>query len=113
MALVINYGDELVRFNPSNKHIEYSNNEGVSWYWRYTLDMGNARCLVDCGKGLLLCSEKGIFFSDCSGRSWNRRNSIYTNFTDMMKTGSEIVAFTNDGHVYYSKDYGCSWNKRK
>ena len=34
MSLMITYGGELIRYNPSNSHIEYSNNQGRSWYKR-------------------------------------------------------------------------------
>ena len=34
MGLMITYGNELIRYNPSNHHIEYSNNKGSSWYRR-------------------------------------------------------------------------------
>ena len=34
MGLMVTFGNELIRFNPSNSHIEYSNNRGTSWYRR-------------------------------------------------------------------------------
>lgn len=34
MGLMVTFGNELIRYNPANKHIEYSNNKGSSWYRR-------------------------------------------------------------------------------
>lgn len=34
MGLMASFGNELIRFNPSNNHIEYSTNRGSSWFRR-------------------------------------------------------------------------------
>jgi len=114
MALMISYGGELIRYNPSNSHIEYSNNQGRSWYIRYSgSSIGHVRCLMDGGKELLLCSDKGVFYSNNSGRSWYIRNSSCKNFTDLMDAGKEYLATTDDSHLYYSNNQGRSWYRRK
>lgn len=114
MALLISYGGEMIRYNPSNSRIEYSTNQGRSWYSRYSgSSIGNVKCLVDCGKELLLCSDKGVFYSSNAGRSWYSRNTTYKNFIDLANTGSELLAGTDDGHIYYSTNQGRSWYRRR
>lgn len=114
MSLMLSYGGEMIRYNPSNFHIEYSNNQGRSWYARYTgSNIGAVKSITSCGKELLLCSDKGVFYSNNSGRSWYLRNSTYKNFVDISDVGNEVLASTDDGHVYYSNNQGCSWYRRK
>lgn len=114
MALMISYGGEMIRYNPANSHIEYSNNQGRSWYTRYSSsNIGNVKSLISCGNELLLCSDKGVFYSNNSGRSWYTRSTSCKNFIDLTDTGSEILASTSDGHVYYSNNQGRSWYRRK
>ena len=114
MSLMISYGGEMIRYNPSNSHIEYSNNQGRSWYARYTSScIGNVKCLTPCGNELLLCSDKGVFYSNNSGRAWYLRNSTYKNFVDITDAGKELLASTDDGHVYYSNNQGRAWYRRR
>ncbi len=114
MSLMISYGGEMIRYNPANSHIEYSNNGGRAWYVRYTgSSIGNVRCITDCGKELLLCSDKGVFYSNNSGRAWYIRNSSFKNFIEISNAGNELLASTDDGHVYYSNNQGRAWYKRK
>lgn len=114
MSLIISYSGEMIRYNPSNSHIEYSNNQGRSWYARYTSsNIGNVKSLIDYGKEIILCSDKGVFYSNNAGRSWYTRNSTYKNFVDLQNAGSELLAATADGHVYYSNNDGRSWYKRR
>ena len=50
MPQLISYGRELLRIGPGNK-IEYSTNDGCSWYTRYTgSSAGEFLSLVDGGK---------------------------------------------------------------
>lgn len=111
---MITYGSEMIRYNPSNSHIEYSNNQGRSWYSRYSSSsIGNVKCLVECDKEIILCSDKGVFYSNNSGRSWYSRNSSCKDFIDLSNTGKELLAGTADGHVYYSNNQGRSWYRRR
>ena len=34
MGLMVSFGNELIRFNPSNNHIEYTTSKGSSWFRR-------------------------------------------------------------------------------
>ena len=114
MSLMISYGGELIRYNPSNSHIEYSNNQGRSWYQRYSgSNIGNVKGIIECGKELILCSDKGVFYSNNSGRSWYTRNSSCKDFIDIQNAGNELLASTADGHLYYSNNQGRSWYKRR
>lgn len=114
MGLMVNLGGELVRYNPANGKIEFSNNQGRSWYSRYTSSsIGSVKSLIECGSDLVLCSDKGVFFSNNQGRSWYTRNSTYKNFIDLSNTGSELLATTADGHLYFSNNQGRSWYKRR
>lgn len=114
MSLMISYGGEMIRYNPSNSHIEYSNNQGRSWYVRYSgSNIGNVKCLTACGNELLLCSDKGVFYSNNSGRAWYIRNSSCKNFIDITENGKELLASTDDGHLYYSNNQGRAWYRRR
>ena len=114
MGLMISYGNELIRFNPSNNRIEYSTNRGVSWLTRCSSSsLGNVKCIIVYGNELILCSDKGVMYSTNKGVSWLRRNSSYTDFIDLQDAGREILATTYDGHIYYSTNRGVSWLKRR
>lgn len=114
MGLMVTFGNELIRYNPSNHHIEYSSNRGTSWYTRNSgSSLGNVRSLIQYGDELILCSDKGVMYSKNKGSSWYTRNSTYKNFTDLQDAGTEILATTVDGHLYYSKNKGSSWYRRR
>ncbi len=34
MSLMVTKGSELIRYNPSNSSIEFSNSKGMSWFMR-------------------------------------------------------------------------------
>lgn len=111
---MVTYGNELIRFNPSNNRIEYSNNRGTSWYIRYTgSTIGNVRSLIVYGNELMVCSDKGVFYSNNKGTSWYIRNSSSKNFIDLQDAGNELLASTADGHLYYSNNKGTSWYRRR
>lgn len=113
MGLMISFGNELIRFNPSNKRIEYSNNSGRSWYTRSSSSsIGNVRSIIVYGNELILCSDKGVMYSNNKGASWYTRSSAYKNFVDLQDAGREILATTDDGHLYYSNNKGASWYRR-
>ena len=111
---MVSYGGEIVRYNPSSSRIEYSRNNGLSWYTRYTgSTIGNVKSLIVHGKELLLCSDKGVFYSGNTGLSWYTRSTSYKNFIDLQDMGGEILASTDDGHLYYSRNNGLSWYRRR
>lgn len=114
MGLMVSYGTELIRFNPSNHHIEYSNNRGSSWYTRNTgSSIGNVKSIIVYGNELVLCSDKGVMYSNNKGASWYTRNCSNKNFIDLQDAGKEILATTDDGHLYYSNNKGASWYRRR
>jgi len=73
MGLMVTYGGELVRYNPANKHIEYSPSQGRTWFSRNN-SYKNFIDLQDCGKEILASTDDGhIYYSTNSGRTWLRR----------------------------------------
>lgn len=76
MGQMIQKGKELIRINPSNKQkIEYSTNDGRSWYSRYTgSSCGDFNDLTDNGKEILASTSKGLYYSTNEGRSWYKRS---------------------------------------
>lgn len=114
MGLMITYGSELIRFNPSNHHIEYSTNRGSSWFCRNSgSSLGDVKSIIVYGNELILCSDKGVMYSTNKGASWFTRNSSCKNFIDLQDGGKEILASTDDGHLYYSTNKGASWFRRR
>lgn len=74
---MINYGGELLRISPKDsKKLEYSKNNGQSWFTRFmgASHIGNFQDLTDAGAELLATTDKGLFFSKNKGQSWYRRN---------------------------------------
>ena len=73
MGLMITFGNELIRYNPQNHHIEYSTSKGASWFTR------NSSCknfvdLQDAGKEILASTDDGhLYYSTNKGASWFRR----------------------------------------
>ena len=114
MGLMVTFGNELIRYNPANNHIEYSNNRGVSWYTRNSgSSLGNVKSIIVYGNELILCSDKGVMYSNNKGSSWYTRNASHKDFTDLQDAGSEILASSSDGHLYYSNNKGASWYRRR
>lgn len=73
MGLMVTMGNELIRYNPSNKHIEYSTNRGSSWYTRNSSNK-NFIDLQDAGKEILASTDDGhLYYSTSKGSSWYRR----------------------------------------
>ena len=72
---MINRGKELLRINPTNKNkIEYSSNDGRSWYNRFSGSTnGDFMDLTDNGKEILATTSKGTYYSTNEGRSWYKR----------------------------------------
>lgn len=114
MGLMVTFGNELIRFNPSNNHIEYSTNRGLSWITRNSgSSLGQVKSIIMYGNELILCSDKGVMYSTNKGLSWITRSSSYKNFIDLQDAGKEILASTDDGHLYYSTNKGLSWIRRR
>ncbi|MDO4930298.1 MAG: hypothetical protein Q4E59_04090 [Bacteroidales bacterium] len=76
MSQMIKRGKELIRISPKDtKKIEYSNNEGRSWYTRYTSTYNfNFLELTDNGKEILAQTTKGLYYSNNEGRTWYKRS---------------------------------------
>jgi len=114
MGLMVTMGNELIRYNPSNGHIEYSNNRGTSWYTRNSgTTLGKVHSIIVYGDELILCSDDGVKYSNNRGTSWYNRNLTCKNFIDLQDAGNEILATTGDGHLYYSNNKGTSWYRRR
>ena len=114
MSLIVSNGSEMIRYNPSANAIEASNSRGLSWSVRYRCSgMGNVRAMTLHKGEIILCSDRGIYFSKNSGMAWSKRNSSERNFVDIQDMGNELVATTSDGHVYASSSGGFSWFKRR
>lgn len=74
MAQLIYFGREMLRINTQKNTIEYSRNEGRSWYPRYTgSSVGTFQELSTDGRNLLAITSKGLYYSTNGGRSWLRR----------------------------------------
>ncbi len=111
---MVTKGSELIRYNPSNSSIEFSNSRGMSWFMRYNCSsMGKVRALAKHDGEIILCSDKGIYFSKNNGTSWFLRSGSYKNFVDIQDMGNELVATTSDGHVWASSSGGFSWFLRR
>ena len=113
MSLMVVCGSELIRYNPSTSSIEASKSKGLSWFMRYRCSgMGIVRALTLHKGEIILCSDKGIYFSKNSGKAWAKRG-IERNFVDIQDMGKELIATTSDGHIYVSLSGGFSWFKRR
>lgn len=114
MGLMTSLGSEIIRYNPSNGHIEASSSRGNTWFLRNSGSMiGRVRALITHKDELVLCSDKGVYYSSSKGNTWSLRSSAYKNFVDLQDAGSEILASTDDGHLYYSSSKGSTWARRR
>lgn len=76
MPIMINYGNEMIRISPKDsKKIEYSVNQGRTWNTRYigSSNVGMFIDLMGAGKEILGTTDKGLFYSNTAGRTWNLR----------------------------------------
>ena len=75
MPKLITMGNELIRINPSNNHIEYSTSAGRIWMMRN----GNSYAktftsIQDGGREMLAMTEDGhLYYSTSEGMVWMRR----------------------------------------
>ena len=116
MPQLLTYGNELIRFNPSNNHIEVSTTRGMSWYTRCSGgSLGTIRDLLVFGNEILALTDKGLYVSTSKGASWFCRNSSSTvrGFSALADGGNELLAPTSDGHLYVSTSKGASWFRRR
>lgn len=114
MPQIVNHGSELIRINPAKNSIEYSNNNGFSWYSRYSgSSYGYFRDLLYFGGELIVATSKGIYYSNNDGRSLYPRytSSGCGNFISLADGGKELLATTSQG-FYYSNNKGFAWYKR-
>ena len=81
MPQLITNGNELIRINPANNHIEYSTNRGITWMSRYSgstcgvfrdLLPYNGKMIALTDMGVYYSSNKGIISTN-EGISWMRR----------------------------------------
>lgn len=114
MAEIVNCGNELIRINTEKNIIEYSSNQGRTWFSRCSSSTcGSFRDLLVYGKELLACTSKGIYSSSNEGRTWFARcvNSTCGEFIQLHFDGKNLLATTSKG-VYYSNNDGRTWFKR-
>ena len=77
MSTMLNFGKELLRISPKDSQkLEYSTNNGSSWYTRYagSSSTGNFQDLTDNGKEILGSTTKGLYYSTNKGSSWYKRS---------------------------------------
>ncbi len=76
MSQMIKYGGELIRIKPKdNRRLEYSNNNGSTFYERCSGSgvYGNFIELMDNGPEILAITDVGLFYSTNSGGTWYLR----------------------------------------
>lgn len=114
MGLMVSFGNELIRYNPANNHIEYSTSRGATWFTRSSGgNIGKVRSMIVYGDELILCSDKGVMYSTSKGATWFTRSVSRKDFIDLQDAGNEILATSTDGHLYYSTSKGATWFRRK
>ena len=116
MSLLVSYGSELIRINPSNNRIEFSTNRGASWITRYSgSSYGTFRDLIVYGGKLLALTDKGVYYSTNKGAFWIAKyiGQYAKTFAVLQDSGSELLATTTDGHLYFSTNDGASWIRRR
>lgn len=105
-------GSEMVRYNSLANAIEFSNNQGMTWFKRSGCSgMGKVRALTMHKGEILLCSDRGVYFSQSGGRSWFMRAPGERDFVDMQSMGDKVIAVTGDNKTYVS-DNGFCWFRR-
>ena len=116
MPQLITYGNELIRINPANNHIEYSTSRGLSWICRYSgSSCGTFRDMVVYNGKIVAITDKGVYYSTTKGLSWISKcsSSATKTFVAIQDAGRELLAQTADGHLYYSTSEGLSWIRRR
>ena len=113
----LKYGSELIRINLSKECIEYSTNDGRTWFLRcrFSSSQGRFSSIVSYGSELLAITSTGIFYSTNSGRTWLlrcRKSSSTGDFIELYDNGKELLADTTTG-LFYSTNSGRTWLLRK
>lgn len=114
MAQMIQVGKEMIRINPAKNSIEYSTNDGRSWFSRCTSSSyGTFNDLLLYGTEIFAITSKGVYYSSNEGRTWSSRytSSFCGEFQSLMDGGCELLAQTTKG-LYYSTNEGRTWSKR-
>ena len=60
-------------------------------------------------------ARKAVEYSTNGGTTWlsaHNYGSCSYEFSDLCVNGTELLATTVDGHVYYSTNGGCSWHRK-
>ncbi len=116
MPKMIPFGGELIRINPSNNHVEFSHNKGVSWMTRCSSSgYGVFKDLLEYDGALYACTSKGVYCSSNKGVSWICKSSsdVAKSLEFIQDGGREMLGGTEDGRVYFSTNKGVSWIRRK
>lgn len=116
MSKMIPFGGELIRINPSNNHVEFSHNKGVSWMTRCSSSgYGVFKDLLEYDGALYACTGKGVYYSTNKGVSWVCKSSsdAAKSLEFIQDGGREMLGGTEDGRVYSSTNKGVSWIRRK
>ena len=115
MPKLIAFGGELIRINPSNNHIEFSHNRGVSWLTRSSSSsQGKFKDLIEYDGELYACTENGVYRSPNKGVSWLCKSSTDAakSLVTIQDAGRELIGTSDDGHVYFSTNKGVTWLRR-
>ena len=116
MPQMVSYGDELIRINYSNNHIEFSHNNGRTWMRRSSnVTQGTFRDLLVYEGSLFACTDKGVFESTNDGVSWQRKSSsdASKSLETLQDGGDELLGISEDGTLYFSHNSGVTWIKRR
>lgn len=75
MPQMIMKDGELIRISPKNpRTIEFSANNGLVWGIRCATSIaGEFQDLVDAGHEIVAQTDRGIYYSTNSGRTWGKR----------------------------------------
>ena len=116
MPHIVSLGNELVRINKSTNRIEYSVSGGRTWLTRYSgFYCGEFLDLLFFDGVLFACSNRGVYASSNKGYTWVAKctNSIAKTIIELQDGGDEILAITDDGHLYASRSGGATWLRRR
>lgn len=71
MATMVNFGSEMIRINTEKNSIEYSRNNGRTWYPKYygtSAGVFSDLCIHETK--LFACTSKGVYVSKNEGQAW-------------------------------------------
>ena len=103
------YGTDLVKYDPKFIYGEFKNSNITS---------GNFYCLTVIGSTVIAGNagryyfEKGLYYSEDNGKTWNQSNITSGNFYCLTVIGSTVIAGSySDKGLIYSEDNGKTWNQ--